>query len=51
MALFTVTGDTGMAECRAGKTRCVMAIDTILAVGIGRYVIREFIHTDHAVVA
>ena len=39
-----------MVKRRIGKIRCVMAIDTIL-IETGRYVIREFIHTDHAVVA
>ena len=51
MTLRTVTAYTGMAKRRIGKTGGVMAIGTVLAVGTGRYVIREFAHTDPVIVA
>ena len=40
-----------MVKRRIRKIGCVMAIDTILAVGAGRYVVRQLAHTDHVVVA
>ena len=39
-----------MVENRVGKVRGVMAIGTILAIGAGRYVVRQLTHTDHVVV-
>ena len=40
-----------MVKRRIRKIGCIMAIDTILAVGAGRYVVRQLTHTDHVVVA
>ena len=40
-----------MIKYYSGKCRCVMAIGTILAVRVGRYVINELAYTDHVVVA
>ena len=39
-----------MVECSIGKIYCVMANGAILAVGTGRYVVRQLTHTDHVVV-
>jgi len=40
-----------MVKRRIRKIGCIMAIDTILAVGAGRYVVWQLTHTDHVVVA
>jgi len=40
-----------MVECSIGKIYCVMANGAILAVGTGRYVVRQLTYTDHVVVA
>ena len=40
-----------MVKRRIRKIGCIMAIGTILAIGAGRYVVRQLTHTDHVVVA
>ena len=40
-----------MVKRRIREISCVMAIGTILAIGTGRYVVRQLTHTDPVVVA
>lgn len=40
-----------MVKRRIGKIRCVMAISAILAIGTGRYMVRQLTYTDHVIVA
>ena len=52
MALRAIAGiDTHVAKRRWNKGDGVVAIDAILVIGVGRYVIRELTDTDHIVVA
>lgn len=52
MAQCTVAGiDTRMVKRRGGKIRGVMAIGTILCIGISRNVIEQFTHANPVVVA
>ena len=52
VALRTIAGiDTHVTKGRNSKTGGVVAIDAILVIGVGRYVIRELTDTDYIVVA
>lgn len=52
MALRAIAGiDTHVAKGRNRKTGGVVAVDAILVIGIGRYVIRQLTDTDYIVVA
>ena len=51
MALHAIVGDyTCVIKGRIGKVRGVMAIDAILGIGIGWYVIKEFTDANPVVV-
>ena len=52
MALRAITGIYAhVVKCCISKVRDVMTISAILVIGIGWYVVSEFTHTDHIVVA